>query len=269
MEKRTTLDILNIIHFRIIMKLLLFILINLLQIKIFICAFAEDSVTLTMHVRDRFPELIIENNTFKGPLIDIITEATKNIGVKIEFIEAPFTRTLIDLEHGKVDLCPRFSKTVERELYTYFLGPISRVNKVTNFIVPKGEENIIKSYEDLKKYPIAVKRGTYYFEKFSNDNSIEKLDYKDDENMSLMFINKRFKVMAIRDFLSLKKYFDKLQYTNYSIAVFKHEEIEDIFYGMSKKSPHLEFKDKLDKALNKMRLDGQVKKIYEKYGIKE
>lgn len=251
------------------MKLLLAIIFSFFQINICVTAYAIETVTLSMHVRDRFPELIIDNNIFKGPLIEIIEVAGKNIGVKIEFIEAPFTRTLIDLEHGKVDLCPRFSKTPERELYAYFLGPISKINKVVSFIVPKGEENIIKNYDDLKKYPIAVKRGTYYFEKFNNDNTIEKLYYKDDENMSLMFINKRFKVMAIRDFLSLKKYFDKMTFTNYSIALFKHEEYEDVYYAMSKKSSHVDLKDKLDKTLNKMRLDGEVKKIYDKYGIKE
>jgi polar amino acid transport system substrate-binding protein len=224
---------------------------------------------LTMHVRDRYPEIVIENNKFTGPLIDIINEAADNIGIKIEFIEAPFTRTLIDLENGKVDLCPRFSKTAEREEFAYFLGPISRVNKIVYFIVPKGQEKIIKNYDDLKKYPVAIKRGTHYFEKFNKDNSIHKLEYKDDENMSLMFMNKRFKVIAIRDYLALIRYFEKNNFKDYTKAIYRHEEIDDIFYGMSKKSPHLDKKEVLNKVLNKMRIEGRIKKIYEKYGIKD
>lgn len=249
-----------------------FIIKNLFKFFIlynFSSIFANENITLTMHVRDRFPEMVIENNTFKGPLIEVMIEATKQIGAKIELIEAPFTRSLIDLENGKVDLCPRFSRTPEREAYSYFLGPISSINKVVNFITPKNSEYVIKDYEDLKKYPIAVKRGTHYFDKFNNDKSIEKLEFKDDENMSVMFANNRFQVMAVRDFLSLKKYFDKLKFTNYTISPYKHEEIENIYYGMSKKSPHVKIKDKLDEVLNKMRVNGRVKKIYEKYGVSQ
>ncbi|WP_397599266.1 substrate-binding periplasmic protein [Silvanigrella sp.] len=250
------------------MKVLFLSLIFIFQLFTNINSYSVETI-LTMHVRDRYPEIVIENNKFSGPLIDIINEAANNIGIKIEFIEAPFTRTLIDLENGKVDLCPRFSKSPEREEFTYFLGPISTVNKIVYFIVPKGQEKIIKSYDDLKKYPVAIKRGTYYFEKFNKDNSIQKLEYKDDENMSLMFMNKRFKVIAIRDYLAMKRYFEKNNFKDYTTATYRHEEIVDIFYGMSKKSPHLNKKEILNKALNKMRTDGRVKKIYEKYGIKE
>ncbi|WP_158998587.1 substrate-binding periplasmic protein [Pigmentibacter ruber] len=226
------------------------------------------SATLTMHVRDRYPEISIENNTITGPLIDIIKEAGKSIDVKIELIEAPFTRTLIDLENGKVDLCPRLSLTTERKNFVYFLGPILSYKKIVNFIVPKGNKNLISKYEDLLKYQIAVKRGTFYFENFNNNEKIEKLYYKDDENMSLMFANKRFKVMAIRDLLSLKKYFKKINFNEYEIANYKHEEIEEIFYAMSKKSAKLEYKDKLNFILNKMRTDCTIKKIYNNYNIK-
>ena len=38
-------------------------------------------------------------------------------------------------------------KNPERELYAYFLGPISKINKVVSFIVPKGEE-ILKIMDD-------------------------------------------------------------------------------------------------------------------------
>jgi len=135
--------------------------------------------------------------------------------------------------------------------------------------VPKGQEKIIKNYDDLKKYPVAIKRGTHYFEKFNKDNSIHKLEYKDDENMSLMFMNKRFKVIAIRDHLALIRYFEKNNFKDYTEAIYRHEEIDDIFYGMSKKSPHLYKKEVLNKVLNKMRIEGRIKKIYEKYGIKD
>jgi polar amino acid transport system substrate-binding protein len=227
----------------------------------------SEVITLEMQVRDRPPDMVLEKKNPHGPLIEIIEEAANSIGVKVHFTEASFARTLKDLETGEVDLCPRISKTEEREKYIYFLGPISNRNKITYFLVKKGYENSIKKYSDIKKYKIAVKRGSSYFEDFDHDKMIRKNEHKDDKNMALMFQKNRFKVMAVTDKLAIEEQFKKNNFSDYSYAKYRHFQKDFNYYGMSKKSKYITTKDELNKKLNEMRIDGTINRIYKKYGL--
>ncbi len=57
--------------FKFNMKVLFLSLIFIFQLFTNINSYSVETI-LTMHVRDRYPEIVIENNKFSGPLIDII-----------------------------------------------------------------------------------------------------------------------------------------------------------------------------------------------------
>ena len=91
------------------------------------------------------------------------------------------------LKKGDIDILPRTVRNDEREKFVNFLGPIAYQQKDILFLVKKGQEALINSYEDLKGLEIAVKRKASCFKRFDEDTTLKKQETLDDDNMVKMF----------------------------------------------------------------------------------
>jgi len=126
-------------------------------------AFSAEKVLLADY-RPRPPEMVVDEKTghFSRPLIDILEEAAHKVGYSIKWRQAPFQRSLKELELGVIDVVPRVVLDEERKAFVAYLGPIGYQEKDIVFLVRKGQENLISSYEDLKKITIGVKQDAFY-----------------------------------------------------------------------------------------------------------
>lgn len=231
-----------------------------------------DEGTLKADFRPRPPEMYNDKKTGKptGPLIDVLDEAAKAIGYRVAWrSDAQFPRSLEDLKTGATDLVPRFILTAERKQYAEYLGPISAETKRISFLVKKGREDLIQSYDDLKKITTGVKRGTVYFERFDQDSSLKerKKESSDDANLARMFIAGRFDAMIVLDKEPIEKTLKELQFADYAYARYAESVTLENYYGFSKKSPHFGIASKLNEVLANMAKSGRVRAIYENYGI--
>ncbi|MDE1464307.1 substrate-binding periplasmic protein [Spartinivicinus poritis] len=219
--------------------------------------------------RHRPPEMVRveDSDTFFGPLRDILEDAAHRIGYTVIWRFAPFPRSLDDLKKGRIDIIPRTIKTKEREAYVAYLGPIGYQQKNISFLVKKGQENQINSYEDLYRYRIGVKRKTAYFPKFDRDKRIQKTLSLDDKNMAEMISKNRFSVMIVLDTSSIESALNKIGFTQYSYANYKYEQKIGNYYGMSKKSSNASAYQTLNEAIIKMVENGRVNDYYKKYNI--
>lgn len=219
--------------------------------------------------RHRPPEMVrvVKTNTFYGPLRDILEEAAGKIGYTISWRFAPFPRSLEDLKHGRIDIIPRTIKAKEREPYVLYLGPIGYQQKDIHFLVTKGMESSINSYDDLYQFRIGVKRRTAYFPKFDKDGQIRKVVALDDKNMAEMIVKNRFSVMIILDTDAIESALAKLDYSNYAYANYKYVQKIGNYYGMSKKSINTDKFKLLNSAIKEMVVEGRVTYFYEKYNI--
>lgn len=176
-------------------KIFIFLMLILIQLNLY----SKEEI-LICDFRNRPPEMIIdESGEISGPLKDILEEAAKKINYKIYWRITPFSRSINDLKSGKVDIVPRTIMNEQRKEFINFLGPINYQKKEISFLIKKNSEISIKNYEDLKKYKIGSKIGTFYFDEFNNDIKLNKVESIDDFNMSKMFINGRFDVMIVLD----------------------------------------------------------------------
>ncbi|MCP3944344.1 MAG: transporter substrate-binding domain-containing protein [Desulfobacteraceae bacterium] len=180
--------------------------------------FAENRV-LKADFRHRPPEMVIAGENISGPLKDILEEAAKAIDYKISWEVVPFPRSLERLKNGQVDIVPRTIRNKKREEFINYLGPIGYQKKDILFLVRKGRENLINNYEDLYKLRVGVKRGTAYFDKFNDDNQINRVLSMDDHNMAKMFMVKRFDTMIILDKNSIEQALAKISFDDYSYAI--------------------------------------------------
>jgi len=228
---------------------------------------AQDNI-LRADFRQRPPEMIINGDKKLGPLKDILEIAAKKVGYRVKWRNTPFPRSLSDLKDGNIDILPRTVKTQKREKFVNYLGPIGYQDKTIFFLVKKGYTNMIQSYDDLKSLTIAVKRETAYFKRFNEDNSLDKSESMDDDNMVKMFDRGRFDTMAVLDVASLELALKKYNITNYAYAKYKFVQKNGNYYGMSKNSNHNKLYEKLNEVLLHMAKTGEVTKIYKLHGIK-
>lgn len=228
--------------------------------------FSEEKI-LKADFRHRPPEMIVNGKNKSGPLKDIIEEAVKKIGYKIKWRMTPFPRSLEGLRTGQVDIVPRTIRNKERESFVNYLGPIGYQQKDILFLVRKGQEELLKIYEDLYTVKVGIKRDTAYFDKFNHDKKINKKISFDDKNMAFMFKIDRFDTMIILDKISIEKALGEIDFIDYSYSNYKYIQKIGNYYGFSKKSPHYKVYLKLNKVLLEMAKSGRVAEIYKQHNI--
>jgi len=233
--------------------------------------FSHSSITVDRvfkaDYRNRPPQMVVENNQFSGPLIDILDEASAKMGYRVDWRFAPFKRSSRDLEFGLVDIVPRYFWTPERATFTNYLGPIGYQEQTMNFVVLEENRNIIQSYDDLYKYKVGLKRGTSYFKKFNEDNKIEKVETTDDDQIVKMLQGRRFEVAIIIDGKSFEYAAKKAKFSGWVYAPYSFIKRFPNYYGMSKKSPRASAYEELNHLLREMSISGRVEEIYMKYNV--
>ncbi|MBF0310795.1 MAG: ABC transporter substrate-binding protein [Magnetococcales bacterium] len=223
---------------------------------------AEQPV-LKADYRPRPPEMVVgEGEQVSGPLKDILEEAAGKHGFRVQWRVVPFPQSLHDLETGQVDLVPRVVRTPQREDFVHFLGPIGYQDKDIQFLVPKGQEERLRTYEDLKTLVVGVKLKTAYFDPFDGDAAIHKETASDDHNLARMFIGGRFDTVALLDRQAMEGVLAGLGFKDYAFAAYRFQQRIGNFYGLSAKSPHAALFPKLNATLAEMVASGRVAAIY-------
>jgi polar amino acid transport system substrate-binding protein len=215
--------------------------------------------------------MLIDEKTkaLSGPLKDILDEAAAKIGYQVSWSEVPFARSIAyELTDGNgSDLVPRVRYTQERTLFIEFLGPIGYQQGDVVFLVKKGKEDSINTYDDLRKMSVGVKRGSFFFEEFSADKQIRKIDGLDDKNMVKMFAAGRFDTMIAIDKKALEFELKAQHISDYSFANYKYVQKIGNYYAMSKKSKLIRLAPQLQNALMEMLAGGRINAIYTQYNL--
>lgn len=240
----------------------------LLSACLYLCASAlaaGEPEVLRVDLRDRPPEMWGVDGRAVGPLVTVLETAAQRVGARIEWRYTPFARSLVDLREGRVDLVPRVLFTTERETFIHFLPSIGNQARDVLFVVRPGQEQSLRSYDDLLQLRVGVKRGTTYFEPFDADPRIAKEPARDDENLAQMFRAQRFEAIAVLDRDALETTFGLMGFRDFSYAQYRQPIIIENRFGASRKlyeQGRGELYDKLGRELAGMRERGEVTAIY-------
>ena len=225
---------------------------------------AQDRL-LRMDVRNRPPELqVARNGTCTGPLIEVMETAAASLGYRMQYQTRQFEGSLKALELGWADLVPRVGWTEERARRIAFIGPIGYERKEIRFLVRKGKEALVRTYQDLYGVKIGTKKGSLYFDRFDRDSGLDKVQSLDDDNLVQMFSAGRFDVLATVDREALEAALLKYGVRDYAYARYHCTNVFAVFYGTKPGHP---IKEPLDRALRAMVASGEVTRIYQKYGV--
>jgi len=217
------------------------------------------------HVRNRPPALVIKNETFSGPVLDIIELSLVRQGHKITWLNVPWARTLkMAKERGNVDILPRHSMTAKR--YDYLLPIIygHRKRKLVYFS-RKDSDIKISKFEDLQKYSIGQLRGSFYSQKQDKSDLFERIEVNNLEQLVAMLLRGRIDIVVISeaqgnvDHFSKNKLFQRLDYNE----IF----LNGRYFSIPKHSPLAKFYDDIRKEVSHMRKSNEITDIFSKYNL--
>lgn len=143
-----------------------------------------------------------------GYATELIKYSLNQLNYKINIQELPYSRAIIHTLNKPNTIMYPLVRTKENENQFYWIGKIS--HQETHFFKLKNKSNIeIKSLEDLKKYKIGVKRGSYNINYLKN-NGIDKIEELTDTIQNILMLSlSRVDLVLLEElefFHSIEKY---------------------------------------------------------------
>jgi polar amino acid transport system substrate-binding protein len=192
--------------------------------------------------------------------IHLIKEVGKRLGLSVVFKEYPFKRLLVYMKTGQIDIMPSLAKRPEREEYMIYLSP-SYYSLGPTFYVKKGNERIIREYDDLYNTTVGMSAGSVFFEPFDSDNNVKKYPVSFELQLLKMLDSGRVDTIigsnAQIDFLLRQQGLDG----KIKKAVFRPEKITKVFLALSRESPFAKDAEKFNKALKDIIDDNMLEKF--------
>jgi polar amino acid transport system substrate-binding protein len=240
-------------------------------ISLFLCIFIlfpntikSESLEIDVTADEWPPFRIIEGDKYSGIDFDLLEEVSKRMNLKLVVKQYPWSRGLINMRLGNVDIMSGLAKTKQRALFLDYTTP-SYYKCSTVFYVKKGNANLIQTYDDLKKYNIGFVTGSAYFSPFDTDASLKKYSVTTEEQLIKMLLYDRFKVIIGTDCqadydiarLGLSHKFEKANYRPGNNV--------DLYIGISKKSHLSKELEKINKIIQDIINEGKIQEYAKKY----
>lgn len=224
----------------------------------------ESVTSLRVAVNSAPPYRIIEGDgeksTFGGLYVEIIEEAAGRAGIGLEYVEVPFARALLMMKTGDADVMLGPNRVPEREAYMAFLDvPLPREDKV--FYLAPGAADIV-TYKDLKGRLIAALAGAVHFPRFDSDDEIRR------ENVNNYLSALRMSAKSRVDAAILPELLGDYLVADNAIVVRKatfRAEGRKSYVAMSRASPAISAKPRIEAAMRGMAADGTMDAIVSRY----
>lgn len=209
------------------------------------------------------------NNTFSGIDAEIITEIAKRLGIaKVEMKHVPFENLLIELNNGSVDMVTdaMYIKP-ERLSKAYFTNQWYREGEAV--VIKK--DSAIKTKEDLKDKTIGGQKGMTFLEtaqKWQQEGKVKEVKVFNSQAELMMAVNTGKIDACITD--GIVAGYTLKQNADLALRIMEPYEPESSgVIGAAIRFADKELLTAVNDELEKMRADGTLKAIYDKYNLPE
>ncbi len=209
------------------------------------------------------------NNAFSGIDAEIIAEIAKRLGIaKVEMKHVPFENLLIELNNGTVDMVTdaMYIKP-ERLAKAYFTNQWYREGEAV--VVKK--DSPIKTKEDLKDKVIGGQKGMTFLEtaqKWQQEGKVKEVKVFNSQAELMMAVNTGKIDACITD--GIVAGYTLKQNADLSLRIMEPYEPESSgVIGAAIRFTDKDLLDAVNTELEKMRADGTLKAIYDKYNLPE
>lgn len=217
------------------------------------------------HCRNRGVEMVEGNGgVCTGPVPEILETALKRIGHSVKWQNAPWARTIKGAEKGVPDILLRHSMNEERR---GFLMPIVygyEIRKLYFYVTSQRPDIEINSEQDLRNYRIGVLRDSFYAPKFSSAKDLNLSEHRELAQKVRMLESGRIDVAAIKS-TQIKELREDLDAIGAKPANYVEEFFNGRYFSIPKNSRMSRHYKALSAEIYKMRKDGEISAIFEKY----
>ena len=233
-----------------------------LFVSCFMSTFASaGSERLTVAYPEWPPYKIVQNGTIGGVDALVLDEIAGRTGLAFDYVECPWARCLIMLQNGSVDMITTIAKREERTESMDFLEPPMRDNYPISFYTNVKAKHAVSRYEDLYGLDIGVIRGSAYFDRFDQDQKLQKTFVTRETQLVDMLASQRLDVIV-----GIGANLDYLIHETGRSGVIKKSSFEiDVkdpaYIAVSKKSKHRDIVPRLEMALSDMRRANEIEQI--------
>ncbi len=193
----------------------------------------------------------------------IISEYNSRYSPKLhlKYISCPWQRCLNLLKKGKADLVSGVLKSPEREGFLYFLEPAYKEKSTKAFYVKKSKKIKIDSFNDLYGKVIGTVTGVNFFDKFDSDSRLIKMAALNSSQNLNMLDRERFDVIIGTEG-QLDYLIEKNQLSSSIVKTsYKFDKKTDVFFALSKKSPHAGSAIRLGWTISRLKRQGFFRKM--------
>jgi len=219
---------------------------------------------LIMATDDWPPFRISSDQGLIGLDLDLIDEVARRTGSDLTIAKMPWGRALTSMQTGDVDVMTGLAYRDERAEYiAYTDTPYFKCS--TAFYTIAGQAHKIKSYEDLGQHQVGFVLHSAYFDRFDNDQSLDKVGVAQEQILIDMLMKRRFGVMIGTDcqvdyFIKRQGFAGKIEKAPYNPG-----NAVDLFLGVSKKSDWAGKLDLLNTVIKDLVDEGFIDKISREY----
>lgn len=217
--------------------------------------------TFTAHCRDYPPEMFTDGNECYGAIPSLVSDVLADLGHNIEWIKAPWIRSIKEGKQGTVDLLIRHSMTIERNT---FLRPIAYgyyVRELSFYKSPIFKQDI-KSYGDLEKVRIGAIRGNFYSPTFSTLDTKELTLVGRTEQLLAMLEKGRIDIAVTSASHNIDLFEER-----FTKSTFVDSFHNPLYISLSKNAPTIKFYDDIANMMLKYRQSGKINLYFEKFGL--
>lgn len=144
------------------------------------------------------PFRISDEGDLTGLDLEFIDEVARRADADLRVVKMPWGRGLASMESGAVDVMTGLAYRDDRAKYiAYTDTPYFRCS--TAFYTIAGRGDAIRTYEDLSKHQIGFVLHSAYFDRFDNDQTLDKVGVPQERTLIEMLMKDRFMVMIGTD----------------------------------------------------------------------
>ncbi len=201
-----------------------------------------------------------------GPSVDLMQELAKRAGFQLKFSpRTPSARCFRQMETGEADLMSNLNFTEERAEYMYLMPYNERIPE--SLYLKANDPRQIRSFNQLESLALATVRNYTYHPSLMQLIKTSKRHVEIDSieigfemlqrgRVDALVVPTQSSLDVIADHPPLHYQFKRAP-VDFSVV-----EKRFINIALSKKSPHLELKGRIERAVESMVQDGTVKKLY-------
>jgi len=196
--------------------------------------------------------------------LDFIDEVIRRTDAELKVSKMPWGRALTSMQSGAVDVMTGLAYRDERAEYiAYTDTPYYTCS--TAFYTVAGQAHKIQTYEDLSRHQVGYVLHSAYFDRFDNDETLDKVGVAREQILIDMLISRRFGVMIGTDcqvdyFIKEQGFAGKIEKTPYVPG-----NSVELYLGVSKESDWMQKIDVLNDVVNELVDEGFIDMIARQY----